>query len=72
MATKLPDIIDLSMYRPKIVDQLQVGRYSGCGIGGATSGKLAQLGLNPNNDFIVSPDDLYNGARVLEGILKAL
>jgi hypothetical protein len=71
MAIKLPNIIDLSAYRPKIVNQLQVGRCSGCGIGGATSGKLSQLGLNPKNDFIVSPDDLYNGARVIEGTLSA-
>ena len=70
-AMQLPNIIDLSVYRPKIVNQLQVFRCSGCGIGGATSGKLAQLGLNPQNDFIVSPDDLYNGARVLEGTLQA-
>jgi len=71
MAVKLPNIIDLSMYRPKIINQLNVNRCIGCGIGGAMSGKLSQLGLNPANDFIVSPDDIYNGARALEGKLQS-
>lgn len=69
-ALKLPDIIDLSQYKPAVIDQLQVDRCTGCGIGGALSGKMSQLGLNPGNQFYWSPDDLYNGARVLEGTLN--
>jgi hypothetical protein len=69
-AIKLPDIIDLSQYKPEVINQLQVDRCTGCGIGGAMSGKMSQLGLNPGNQFYWSPDDLYNGARVLEGTLN--
>jgi hypothetical protein len=69
-AIKLPDIIDLSQYKPVVVNQLEVGRCTGCGIGGAMSGKMSQLGRNLGNQFYWSPDDLYNGARVLEGSLN--
>lgn len=69
-AVKLPDIIDLSQYKPAVINQLEVHRCTGCGIGGAMSGKMSQLGLNPGNQFYWSPDDLYNGARVLEGTLN--
>ena len=67
---KLPDIIDLSAYKPLVVNQLNIGRCTGCGIGGSLSGKMSQLGLNPGNFFYWSPDDLYNGARKLEGTLN--
>jgi len=67
----LPDIIDLSQYRPEVIDQLEVNRCTGCGIGGAMSGKMSELNLNPGKGFYWSPDDLYNGARVLEGTLNS-
>ena len=68
-ALPLPDVIDLSQYKPVVVDQLKVNRCTGCAIGGALSGKMSELNLNPGNRFYWSPDDLYNGARILESKL---
>jgi hypothetical protein len=68
-AIKVPDIIDLSMYKPNVFDQGTVGRCTGCGIGGKLSGQIAQLGGNPSHQQIISPDDLYNMARKKEGDL---
>jgi hypothetical protein len=68
---QVPNLIDLTQWKPKVINQLQVGRCSGCGPGGMISGHLSQLGFNPKNDFIVSPDDLYNLGRKKEGTLGA-
>jgi hypothetical protein len=70
MAVKIPDIIDLTAYAPHVINQLQVGRCTGCGIGGTLAATMNQLGLNPTNDFVFSPDGIYNGERVLEGTLS--
>lgn len=69
MATPVPEVIDLSRYRPKILNQGNVGRCVGCGEAGVISGRLAQLGLNPDLDIMVSPDVIYALARVMEGDL---
>lgn len=69
MALPIPVVIDLSKNASVVINQLQVGRCTGCGIGGALSSTLTALGLNPSKSFYFSPDDIYNGERVIEGTL---
>lgn len=66
---KLDTIIDLTPYRPMIINQGQVNGCVGCGVGGVLSGEMIKMGIAQPGTFTVSPWGVYNGARKLEGTL---
>jgi hypothetical protein len=68
-AIQIPQVIDLTKDATEVVNQLQVGRCTGTGIGGAVSAVLTQLKVNKNTMY-VAPDWIYNGERKLEGTLN--
>ena len=69
LGLQIPEIIDLSPFKPPVINQGNVGRCVGCGVAAQLSTTLTQLGDNPSDAFFWSPDDIYNGARVIEGTL---